>query len=163
MEITENTVFSMEKYQKNLHVHHYFCLSPTLPDIWTADNRQSFSLSFAKVPKIIKCPRQFLPVPDRWTASNFHPCLIMEAENNALLKQPHTCLISPQVSTRRITKRNCMLSLDLTPSMNPHQRRKTLMHQSGPQCITRGGMGLSENSTRILLRERTRLEWMIPM
>ena len=55
---------------KNLPVRQYFCLS------WmcklTGSNFQNFSLSFGD--KIFTCPALFLPVPDRQTACNFHPC-----------------------------------------------------------------------------------------
>ena len=66
--------FPAEKYRKNLFVRHYFYLSATVPDITTSGNRQNFSLSFGKVPEILNCPPLFLPVPDRRTVSNVHPC-----------------------------------------------------------------------------------------
>ena len=72
--LLENSVFPSEKYRKYLPVLHYFCLSQTLPDMWTSENRLNFSLSFGKVPKNFTCPPLFLPVPDRRTVSNFHPC-----------------------------------------------------------------------------------------
>ena len=37
-------------------------------------NMKYLSISFGKVPKICICPPLFLPVPDRWTVSYFHPC-----------------------------------------------------------------------------------------
>ncbi len=69
----KNSAFAVEKYRNNLHVHHYFCLSPTVPHI-----------SFGRVPKIFTCPPPFLPVPDRRTVSNFHPC-------HSLLQSLHMC------------------------------------------------------------------------
>ncbi len=38
---------------------------------------QNFSLSFGKVSKIFTCPALLLPVPDRRTVCNFHPCLVL--------------------------------------------------------------------------------------
>ncbi len=57
--LQKNSAFPSEKYWKDLPVHHCFF----------------FSLSFGKVPKRLTCPQQFLPVSDRRTVSNFHPCL----------------------------------------------------------------------------------------
>ena len=68
----KNSAFPVE----NLPVNHYFCLSPTVTDRSTGENRQNFSLSFGKVPEIFTCPSLFLPVLDRQTVSNFHPCLM---------------------------------------------------------------------------------------
>ncbi len=70
----KDSAFPTEKYRINLPVYHYFCLSPTMPDIKTSENRQNFSLSFGKVPKIFTCPPLFLPILDRRTVSNSHPC-----------------------------------------------------------------------------------------
>ncbi len=67
----------MEKYRQNLPVHHYFCLSITVPDITTSENRQNSSLSFGNVPNIFTCPPLFLPVLDMQTVSSFHPCPII--------------------------------------------------------------------------------------
>ncbi len=75
MEITENSAFPVEKYQKDLPVHHYFCLSAAVSEILISGNRPNFRLSFGKVPKIFTYPPLFLPVADRRTVSNFHPCV----------------------------------------------------------------------------------------
>ncbi len=66
------SAFPSEKCRKNLPVRLYFCLS------WTSRQRvisKKFSLSLGKVSKILTCPVLFLPVPDRRTACNFHPCI----------------------------------------------------------------------------------------
>ncbi len=63
------------QYQKDLPVHHYFCLSAAVSEILISGNRPNFRPSFGKVPKRFTCPPLFLPVPDRRTVSNFHPCV----------------------------------------------------------------------------------------
>ena len=73
MEITGKFCLSCGKVSKKIYVQHYFCLSPTVPDITISKNSQSFCLSFGKVPKIFTCLPLFLPDPDRRTVSNFHP------------------------------------------------------------------------------------------
>ena len=61
----QKSAFPTEWYRKILHVHHYFCLSPTVPHImWIGENRLNLGLSFRKVPRIfttivtVTCPGQ---------------------------------------------------------------------------------------------------------
>ena len=72
VEITEQ--FSRGKVKKNLPVNLYFGLSETVSHKRTSGNRQCFNLSFRKVPRIFACLPLLLPVLDRQTVSNFHPC-----------------------------------------------------------------------------------------
>ena len=45
----------MGQYQKDVPVHRNVCLSLSVPDVWTSENRQNLSLSLGKVPKIFTC------------------------------------------------------------------------------------------------------------
>ncbi len=74
MKITKKFCLSSGKVSKNLLVHHYSCLSTSVPDTTNSENRQNSSRSFGKVPKIFACPPLFLHIPDRRTVSKFHPC-----------------------------------------------------------------------------------------
>ena len=64
----ENTKFPSEKYRKHLPVRHYVCLS------WTC-KQTVISIPVFAHKNFFTCPALMLPVPDRRTACNFHPCV----------------------------------------------------------------------------------------
>ena len=69
VEITKIFSLSIGKVSKILACPVAICVCP----IHTEHIKfQNFCLSFGKVSKIFTCPPLFLPVPDRWTVSNFH-------------------------------------------------------------------------------------------
>ncbi len=69
--LQNNKAFPSEKCRKELHVRALFM---HVLDKYAESNFHNFSLSFGKVSKFFSCPASYLPVPDRRTVCNFHPC-----------------------------------------------------------------------------------------